>query len=472
MKKINLLFPIEAINREFDYKLLLALRLVKDNVNIIIAQHDYFNKNSHLFEGGVYLGKNMFKSTFPRNSKEKDVDLKYYSNLKKNNILVCHLDEEGAVYFGDENYWKIELGMRLNPKVLSAEDYIFTWGEFQKEYYKSLERQVKVENIISTGHPRLDLNKKNFLNYYKNEVIDLKKNFGNYILINMNMCYANNIFGLNDTFSTRLGYNIEDDKLRMQLVNTWAHFNNTLTEFVKLIHSLSIKYPKRTFVIRPHPAEDKEFYKVVFKGVKNVFVENFGPINIWILGSDMVVHDGCTTGIEAFIGEIPIINYKPIQSSENDLWLPNQLGIKCSSEVEVIEAINKIEVESDFYKNSIKDEEMVKNLIKNIQVDVFEEFVSNFKQIIEKKIKENENDGKLQFYKIQIFEYINNLIEMIKYIARLFFKNKRKRFNAFKAAFPGFYDERIRNKVKISKSKEVEIEIISKRLILVTKKNA
>jgi surface carbohydrate biosynthesis protein len=469
MKKINILFPIEAINREFDYKLLLALRVVDKDTNIILAQHDYFNKILSHFQGSVYLGKNMFKSTFPRNTNEGNVDLQYYRELKKNNILVCHLDEEGAVYFGDENYWKIELDMRLNPKVLYTDDYIFTWGEFQREYYKSKVGIVPKENIIATGHPRLDLNKKYFRDHFKNEINKLKERYGNYILINMNMSYANNIFGLKDTFSTRLGYVVEDSELRLHLVKTWAHFNNTVTEFVKLIHSLSIKYQNKSFVIRPHPAEDIDFYKIVFNGVKNVFVDNSGPVNSWILGSDMVIHDGCTTGIEAFLGEIPVINYKPIQSIKYDLWLPNQLGVKCINETEVIEAIEKIESNSEDIKRMNQNSERSKKLIANFDEFIFDEFVIKFKEIIMKKKLENKYEGKISIWQIKFYEYLNDINNVLRYIVRIFMRDKRKRFNALSEAFYGFNDKRILKKIDDVRTDEVKIKIISKRIIIITK---
>lgn len=469
MKKINILFPIEAINREFDYRLLLALRLVDKNINIIMAQHDYFNKNSKNFRGGIYLGKNVFKSTFPRNSNESNVNLQYYRELKKNEIIFCHLDEEGAVYFGDEEYWKIELGMRLNPKVMSSDDYIFTWGEFQSDYYKSVAGKVPIENIITTGHPRLELNKKEFSDYYKDEKINLNKKFGNYILINMNMGYANNIFGLSDTFSTRLGYNCEDPELRMHLVNTWAHFNNKITEFVKLIHSLSITYPGKSFVIRPHPAEDINFYKVVFNGVKNIFVENSGPVNVWILAADLVIHDGCTTGIEAFIGGIPVINYKSLNNADHDLWLPNQLGIKCVNEKEVIDVISKLEFKNNRVKKAIQNQEKVERLIENIKRDIFEVFASNFNAVIEKKFSDNKYDGNISIFRIVLSEYLNNIFEALKSVARIFMPDKRKRFFALKSAFPGFKNKRVLSKIQRLRADQIKIKVISNRLIVITK---
>lgn len=468
MKKINVLFPIEAIDREFDYKLLLALKIVDKHINIIIAQHDYFNNNLFLFEGGVYLGKNMFKSTFPRNKAEKKVDLQYYRKLKNHNILVCHLDEEGAVYFGDENYWKIELDMRLNPKVMCPDDYIFTWGEFQSEYYKSKVGLVQNENIITTGHPRLDLNKRYFRSYFESEIKKLKQRYGDYILINMNMSYANNIFGLKDTFSTRLGYVVEDPELRMHLVKTWGHFNNTITEFVKLIHSLSIKYQSKSFVIRPHPAEDIEFYRIVFNGIKNVFVDNSGPVNSWILGSDMVIHDGCTTGIEAFLGEIPVINYKPIHSEKYDLWLPNQLGIKCINETEVMEAIRKIETNSESIKGLNQNPNISKKLIANFDKFVFDEFANNFREIIMRKMLYNKTSGQISIIKIQFYEYLNDVKQTIKFLARIFVLDKRKRFNALKKAFPGFNTKGVVAKINGVQTDRAKIKIISNRLIIIT----
>ncbi|WP_333666876.1 hypothetical protein [Flavobacterium sp.] len=88
---MNILLPIETINRELDYKLILGNLLAKKGVAVYIGQHDFLiNVAKHLY-GGVYLGKTMFKSHFP-------ADLTTYRFLKQKGFDMIHLDEEGAFF--------------------------------------------------------------------------------------------------------------------------------------------------------------------------------------------------------------------------------------------------------------------------------------------------------------------------------------------------------------------------------------
>lgn len=76
---MNILLPIETINRELDYKLILGVKLVEKDRVIYIGQHDYLFGLSRFLRSGLYLGKTMFKDLFPTN-------LKYYNELKARDI--------------------------------------------------------------------------------------------------------------------------------------------------------------------------------------------------------------------------------------------------------------------------------------------------------------------------------------------------------------------------------------------------
>ena len=111
MKK-NVLFPIETITRELDYKLLLAGMFVNKDKNIYIGQHDYLYSISKYMIGGLYLGKNMFLR------KSGGDWINRHSEFKNRGSSMVHLDEEGAVYWGEEAEWKRRLSRRLNINLI------------------------------------------------------------------------------------------------------------------------------------------------------------------------------------------------------------------------------------------------------------------------------------------------------------------------------------------------------------------
>lgn len=471
-KKINILFPIETIARELDYKLFLGVSLASKNVNVVIAQHDYFNSNCSMFKGGVYLGKNIFKCEFPKNSNESLIDLSFYNALKACDITLLHLDEEGAIFFGDENRWRVALSQRLDVSVLEKEDYLFTWGSFQKKYYESQVPSIQNDHIVDCGHPKFELNKSRFRFYFEKEISQIKEKYGSFVLINTNLTLANNALGLKDSFSPRLGYNFNDEKLRISFVNEWAYINETMVRFVRLIHRLSIEFPNKTFVLRPHPSETPSFYRTAFFGVKNIHVENTGAVSEWIMAADLVIHDGCTTAIEAFLASVPIINYKPIENLLYDIKLPNQLGIKCKDEEEVIQAIIDIDFDAEPFIKMNSMTPNTKSLMKNLESDTYDDFVKLLDILVKEKLNNNDiHDGRISISNLRLKEIGNDFFQFSKNMLRIFYPERRRRVAAFKLAFPGFNRKVIEKKIRAIEHfthKKVYFKYLSNRLLVIT----
>ena len=145
----NILFPIESISREIDYKLVLAAMCSDEDV-VYIAQHDYLYYISKFMSGGTYLGKNLFAINTDGTWKSR------HTKLKKRGFSIVYLDEEGAVYWGDEETWRRRLNKRINVDEIKKDDHICTWGSFQKQHYQNVTKALP-DNIVVTGHPRFDL---------------------------------------------------------------------------------------------------------------------------------------------------------------------------------------------------------------------------------------------------------------------------------------------------------------------------
>jgi hypothetical protein len=119
-------------------------------------------------------------------------------------------------------------------------------------------------------------------------------------------------------------------------------FSCTLVNFVRLVNRLSVEFPQLNIVLRPHPSENRDFYQPAFDGVPNVHVTREGSVGPWLFACRAMIHDGCTTGLEAFFGEVPIISYKPLTDPQHDLYLPNLFGVRCTSDEEVLEQVGRV----------------------------------------------------------------------------------------------------------------------------------
>ncbi len=84
-EKINLLFPVETINRELDFRLFLACLSARPDRRIWIGQSRVIYSLAHAIEGGIYVGKNLWG--LPPN-----LTWNRYHNLKQHGYKCVHLD--------------------------------------------------------------------------------------------------------------------------------------------------------------------------------------------------------------------------------------------------------------------------------------------------------------------------------------------------------------------------------------------
>ena len=474
MKKINLLLPIETIDRELDYKLFLAVSLVNKNINVIVAQHDYFNSACSRFKGGVYIGKNIFKSHFPQSEIEKPINLSFYENLKADDISLFHLDEEGGVIPGDQEGWEQGLNFRLDPGVLKEDDHVLTWGSFQRKHYASKESSLPESNFIDTGFPKLELCKPRFRYYYKKIIEEIKEKYGPYILINTNQGHANALAGLECMLKDdieKVCFTSKDENLRLEFINRWSHQNKVLSNFIVLIHTLSIAMPDKTFVVRPHPAEDSNFYILILAGLKNVHVDKTGAVHPWIMAADLIIHDGCTTAIEAFLAEVPVVNYKSTKTEPYELMLPNQLGIRCETIDEIMKIIRDLGEHSHSYakKNSLIP--LTMSLLKNLEMDIYDDFINVCSKLIEEKREKNAYTGGISLESMRLGEFVHSIMMGLRGVVRRFFPEKLIMFAVGRSHFPGFNRGSIDEKVQAIEhvvNKKVSLKHLSSRLFVIT----
>src|SRR3989338_5972036 len=115
--KVNILFPIEVMFRELDYRLVLAVLCAKPSNQVLIGQHNVIYHSAQHMRGGIYVGRNIFDGDGFRS----DENLNKYHELKKRNFVIVHLDEEGGIFPGDQKALERSLLRKLNPCYLQED---------------------------------------------------------------------------------------------------------------------------------------------------------------------------------------------------------------------------------------------------------------------------------------------------------------------------------------------------------------
>jgi hypothetical protein len=106
-----------------------------------------------------------------------------------------------------------------------------------------------------------------------------------------------------------------------------------------MLASLAKAFPGYTILLRPHPSEKIESWKDIEAAHTNVRVLFEGNVVPWLMGAEILVHNGCTTAIESVLLDKPVIAYRPITSEKYDWHLPNVLSHSVGSIDDLIKTI-------------------------------------------------------------------------------------------------------------------------------------
>ncbi len=321
--------PIETSKRELVSKTFLATKLASLGHQVIVFESSLFDQ-AGWFYPGIYIGKNCFRTEVP-------YSLKYYNQMKDSNVDVWYLDEEGGIYNTfDQSYWSDMLKNRINSSDLDCQDKIFSWGLWQADDYKHKDLRAPIH---ITGSPNFDILQKKYndsLSAYDLSQTDDEKN---YILINTRFSSSNGLRPMKWAVSsnTAMAQSIQ----KTTLVDVVIEEGIMQYNLAGLTKKLAEEMPLEKFIIRPHPAEDPSFYQTLFGDLPNVKIISHGDVRSWIRNSKLLIHNGCTTAIQADIAEKKVITYIPEGSIDYERpGLPNSVGTICSNFSEVLSLIN------------------------------------------------------------------------------------------------------------------------------------
>ena len=389
--------PVEVLNRELMARAFLAVKLAANGNKVYIFEHTFFDRNGWL-ESGIYIGKNCFRTEVPYTKI-------YYDNMKRSKVDLWYLDEEGGIYPGNEDSQKKRLMCRINPNDLDQKDKILLWGKWQ---YQVMKEENPEASIAITGSPNFDVLQEKYhksLLEWDLNVTEGKKDF---ILINTRFSIGNPKKGIDSVFDKN---NPGSKLLSSEIMeNHFIADNKMMMNMLEMSVFLAKKLPDEEIVIRPHPGENLNIYEQVLKNYNNISVINSGGVESWIRLSKILIHNGCTTAIQAAVAGKKVITYIPecISSLENQFSpeIPNMVGDIVTSQDDLLSSI---------YKKDVVDSEIWRETISVIDsVDKISKLVDEY-SIYQNSYK----------YKYFIREKLTDYIRMISDLS-YFPKNKNK----------------------------------------------
>ncbi len=306
----TLILPVETQIREMDPKILFSCIAAERGFTAIVGSQAEIHLNIEKMPRGIYVSKDI------RSSKRRM--LRIVNDLGHR---IVAWDEEGLVRYPREQYHR----SRIDPEALERTLMFFAWGEDDAETLAAYPRYEGTP-IHRTGNPRIDLLRPPFWPIYEDEAAALRKRFGHYILINTNFGNANHFLPpetIKKIVETRQG----DDRERTEWEDALAPYRDAMfRHFIEALPVVAKAFPETTVILRPHPSESHEAWREAAKGCANVQVVYEGSVHPWVFGADVVMHNGCTTAIEASLLGRPAVSYRPIQSERFDRHFPDSIS--------------------------------------------------------------------------------------------------------------------------------------------------
>jgi len=453
---MSVILPIESYHREIDFKLLLGAILVEEDSPVILSQHNLVNEISKLLKPSVYIGKNMYRNHISGWINES-------INLRKNGHILVHLDEEGAFYWGDESEWDRRLKLRMNLKEVKEEDFILTWGDYQKNFY---EKYTDSQNVIATGHPRFCFHIEKYQEIYKKRVQEIEEDYGNFILITTSYDLSNSAFGHERVFSKENYFDFSSSDSVKNFGKWWLHTSKMCSEFVNLILNLSQELPEGiNIVIRPHPSESSELYEAAFRNFKNINIVSNDSIVPWILASKFLISEGCTTIFEAKRLGKDVLIFNPLDNPEMEMFLPGIMGQKIKEASEVIKFIGESQSEKYCLNNIRKNPRAAKMLSNLYNIDSFE-LISDIIKNIQTKSRNNSYRYFVKSpFRLHSYIFLREIALYIRKFLRIFNKMKQKEYLGYQKTFSKFDRKELIRKLEIISSvlgKEITIKFVGK----------
>jgi surface carbohydrate biosynthesis protein len=335
--KNSLIIPVENQVREFDPKLLLACIAARRGFSAMIGSRWEIDNRIASFPRSIYLSKSMTA----RGGKMLQI-------MRKIGHEIVAWDEEALVHLPPETFFS----RRISPTGIKHVSHLFAWGQDNADLWRQYPSLSPETPIHITGNPRGDMLRPEMRDFYAKEIKELRKAYGDFILINTNVNHVNAFYPHQNLFLPvkRPGEEPRFGKAARGMSREFAeglrtHKQAVFNDFKELIPSLAKAFPDRTLVVRPHPTENHEVYSKIAASCERVRVTNEGNVVPWLIAAKVLVHNGCTTGVEAYAMGVPAISYRKSVNEyyDNGFYrLPNLLSYQCFNFEELRLTLEKI----------------------------------------------------------------------------------------------------------------------------------
>jgi surface carbohydrate biosynthesis protein len=310
------IIPVEVKSRGLESRLAIAKCLVDHGIKVLIgSERSILYIIDQISSSFVYFDKSI------SNNKHE-----LYRSLKAQGCVICSLDEEALSVVNNRKGY---VSKRFSAENLELIDKVFFWGTIDK--YPILAKYPDYSSkFMITGNPRI-------ARPYRAKQKDFDVAFISNFTVNHASGEAN--------FWAKL-----KELKRLTTLEDVQRYEGFIKEqkekfddFVSLIEAAINKFPSKVFVVRPHPSEDIRYWKKLAKSYHNLTVDTgLNAAVDTISKSEIMVHMGCTTGLESVLSGVGTIAYLPKGRVAKSI--SNLVSHKVETIEEIFELVSKPEL--------------------------------------------------------------------------------------------------------------------------------
>jgi surface carbohydrate biosynthesis protein len=318
-----LLIPVENQVRELDARLLLICVAVRQGFVCVIGPKRELEFRIASFPRSIYIAKSF-----------RIGNRKFMPISRQLGHEIVAWDEEALVHLPPDIYFS----RRLSARGMKYIAHLFAWGRDNAELWRQYPYLSADTPIHVTGNPRNDLLRPEIRLYFEEDARRIRRRYGDFILINTNFNHVNAFYPGQNLFQpAAAGETPIPGQAARGMPRNYAeilrdHKQALFEHFLKLIPALEAAFPELEIVVRPHPTENQDIYHRTAADCRRVRVTNEGNVVPWLMAARALVHNGCTTGVEAYAMRVPAVAYRPVTDDtiDNGFYrLPNRLSHQC-----------------------------------------------------------------------------------------------------------------------------------------------
>ena len=322
--KASLIIPVENQVRELDPKILLACIAARRGFSAIIGSRLDIDFRIASFPRSIYLSKSMTARS-----------IKMFRIMRQLGHEIAVWDEEALVHMQPDIYFT----RRLSGEAIKYVSHLFAWGRENADLWRQYPKLPKGIPIHTTGNPRGDMLRPQLHPYFEIDAQRLRERYGSFILINTNFSNVNafvpnlNLFLPVENSDQTPKFGRGAIGMSREYAEGLRDFKQAVFEDIKnLIPALERAFPENVIIVRPHPTEDPKVYRHIASTCKRVEVTNKGNVIPWLMAAKVLVHNSCTTGVEAYLMGVPAVTYMATRNENYDdgyYQLPNSVSYRC-----------------------------------------------------------------------------------------------------------------------------------------------